>query len=226
MDTTTDQGSFKKLTTLTGLVYIGLILFALLDMMNIPAGILGMYGVGTLGEGVRNEDLIEISMLIRGLSALGQLAMFVYMAICFGMLMYRFAANARTLGFTGFSHSPGWVVGWYYVPFAHLIMPYKAIVEVWQASKTRVEPGVYPEWHDETTGVLLKAWWAAWIFGTITNNAALRFSQSDYLESFGMTLTPFAAVLQVLSAVLCIIVVSRLASGQMLQAKTLGLVGE
>lgn len=215
------QTPYRPAPILTILVIAGLIIFAILDLMHIPAGIIGMYGLGVLGGGEPNQDLVDISVLIRGLSGLGQLIMMIYMAICFGMLMYRFAYNARTLGFTGFSHSPGWVVGWYFVPFAHLIMPYKAIVEVWKASKAKVEIGMYPEWWDESSGLLIKAWWFFWIVGTITNNMASRLSRSTSLESFGMSMVPIASILQVTSAFLCITVVYKFSKQQNIQARAL-----
>jgi len=221
MEESEHQTQYRPAPALTILVIAGLGMFALLDLMHLPAGIIGMYGLGILGGGEFNQDLVDISLMIRGLSAIGQLFMFIYMAICFGMLMYRCAANARALRFTGFSHSPGWVVGWYYVPFAHLIMPYKAIVEVWQASKAKVEIGSYPEWWDESSGLLIKAWWFFWIVGTITNNTASRLTRSTYLVEVGMSMIPLASVLQVTSAILCIVFVYKLTNRQNSQAKTL-----
>jgi hypothetical protein len=221
MDEDIHQDLFRPTQTLTVLTIIGLSIFALLDLMYVPGGIVGMYGVGVFNDGVRDQDLVDISMLIRAFSALGQLAIFLFVTISFCMLMYRCAKNARALGFTGFSHTPGWVVGWYFVPFAHLIMPYKAIAEVWQSSKAKVEPGVFPEWFDMDIGFLLRAWWAAWIFGTLANNTASRMSRSTSFELIGMCMIPFAAVLQVVSAILCIVVVYRLTKQQSIQAQAL-----
>lgn len=127
-----DQNNpYRPAPVLTILATIGIGLFAILDALYIPGGIIGMIGVGVFDNGQRNQELVDLSKLIRGLSALGQLLLFIYTSICFCMLMYRCAKNATALGFTGFSHTPGWVAGWYFVPFAHLIMPYKAIAEYW-----------------------------------------------------------------------------------------------
>ena len=214
---------YRPTSTLCTLTVIGLCCFALLDMAYIPGGLYGMIGVGVFDGGIRDQNMIDISRWIRGLSGLAQLCMSIFLTISFCMLMYRCAKNARALGFTGFSHTPGWVVGWYFVPFALLIMPYKAIAEIWKSSKAEVVPGTYPEWWDESTGVLIQAWWATWIVGTLFTNWGSMLSRSDSLSMIGMCIIPFAAITQVISAFLCIAFVCRLTSRQSAQAKTLGL---
>ena len=217
------QETYRPAPTLTTLTVIGLCCFALLDSLYIPGGIFGMIGVGVFDGGTRDQNMVDISKLIRGLSGLGQLFLYIYTPICYCMLMYRCAKNARALGFTGFSHSPGWVAGWYFVPFAHLIMPYKAIVEVWKSSKAQVEHGIFPEWWDVSAGALINTWWATWVLGFLLNNAASKMSRSIYLETVGMCLVPIAALIQVVSAILCIVFVCRLTYRQSAQAKILGL---
>lgn len=203
---------------------VGLVCFALLDMLMILAGIIGLVGTGAVGGNGYDPEIVSVSVLIRGLSGLGQLPMFVYTPICFGMLLYRFAKNARSLGFTGFEYSPGWCVGWFFIPFAHLWMPYKANSEVWQSSKaTDAEEIRLNEWRSHGTGPLFLAWWLTWIFGTLGNNISSRMSRSvsEELEIAGYWLMPFAAVAQVVSAILAILVITKLASRQRQQHRTI-----
>jgi len=209
---------YRPAPILTILTVVGLGLFAILDALHIPGGIVGMIGVGVFDNGQRNQELVDLSVLIRGLSSMGQLLLFVFTPICFCMLMYRCAKNALALGFTGFSHTPGWVVGWYFVPFAHLIMPYKAIAEYWQSSKAKVDPETPPEWWDESVGFLLTAWWATWVFGTLLTNLSSKMSRSISFETIGMCVVPFAAILQVTSGLLCIMMVLKITKRQNQQA--------
>lgn len=222
MNDETYAPDYHKPAALTTLTLIGLGIFVLLDAVYIPAGILGIYGIGGIQSGVRDQGLIDLSVLLRGLSALGQMALFIFTPICFCMLIYRCARNARALGFTGFSHSPGWTVGWFFIPFAHLWMPYKAISEIWRSSRVRAGEVHLNEWWEQPIGFVFKAWWATWIFGTIGNNIASRLSHSsDAFETAGMWLIPFAAVLQVASGILCMAVVMKLISRQDQQARGL-----
>lgn len=204
---------YRRPDALLPLTCVGLGVFALLDLINLPAGLLGIAGIGGFG-GQPDEELVEISMLLRGLSALGQLVMFIITPIFFSMLVYRCAKNARALGFTHFNSSPGWCVGWFFIPFAHLIMPYKANGETWQTSRTPVTGENAHEWSLTPVGPLFTAWWLTWIFGNITNNTASRLASSENFVSYGMWMIPPAAALQVLSALLAMAVVITLVRKQ------------
>jgi len=62
--------------------------------------------------------------------------------------------NARTLGAEGMRFSPGWSVGWHFIPFANLWMPYRAMQEIWQASSAP------HHWQGAKTPAILPWWWA------------------------------------------------------------------
>lgn len=201
---------------------VGLVCFSLLDALVIPAGIIGLIGTGEIGGAEYDTEMIALSQLIRALSGLGQLALFIYTPICLGMLLYRYALNARAIGFTGFSHSPGWCVGWFFVPFAHLWMPYKANAEVWQSSRVMDPEQIrLNEWRAQPIGGLFTGWWLTWVLGTLGNNIASRMTRSisESIEITGYWLMPVAAITQVVSAILAIVVMAKLASRQRDQAR-------
>src|SRR6266436_5309609 len=54
--------------------------------------------------------------------------------LLFLMWVYRANKNARALGAAGMKYTPGWSVGWFFVPFAGLFMPYWVLKEIWQVS--------------------------------------------------------------------------------------------
>lgn len=71
--------------------------------------------------------------------------------------IYRAACNTRALGARRLQTSPGWAVGWFFVPFMWLYKPFGAIVEIWNGSAS-------PEaWRQRPVPALLRYWWAAWI---------------------------------------------------------------
>lgn len=72
--------------------------------------------------------------------------------------IHRANYNARQLGATGLKMSPGWAVGWYFVPIACFWKPYQAMKEIWQAS---VNP---KHWWRQAGSPLLGWWWALWLF--------------------------------------------------------------
>lgn len=54
----------------------------------------------------------------------------------FMMWTFRAAHNLRALGALALKTTPGWAVGWYFVPIANLWKPYQAGIEIWQASQS------------------------------------------------------------------------------------------
>ena len=74
-----------------------------------------------------------------------------------GMWIYRAASNVRARGARRLTITPGWAVGWYFVPLAALVRPFEAMVEIWNASLS-------PErWRVLPVPGLLRVWWGFWI---------------------------------------------------------------
>jgi Domain of unknown function (DUF4328) len=73
---------------------------------------------------------------------------------------YRAELNARALSPSGqFSFTPGWAIGWWFIPIASLWMPFQAVRELWKAS------GGAPDWPELPTWRVIGWWWASWIAG-------------------------------------------------------------
>ena len=71
--------------------------------------------------------------------------------------IYRANYNARQLGAADMRFTPGWAVGWYFIPIAWFWMPYLAMREIWRASVNPSDLGAAPVWP------LLRWWWGLWI---------------------------------------------------------------
>lgn len=71
--------------------------------------------------------------------------------------IYRANHNARQLGAADMRFTPGWAVGWYFIPIAWFWKPYQAMTEIWRAS---VNPS---DWRAVPVLPLLRWWWGLWI---------------------------------------------------------------
>lgn len=71
--------------------------------------------------------------------------------------IHRANANVRALGATGLKFTPGWAVGWYFVPVAFFWKPFQAMREIWRAS---VSPA---DWSRQPGSSIIGWWWALWI---------------------------------------------------------------
>ena len=111
----------------------------------------------------RGEEAPPLAGLLESLAGLGvALTALLLVATSVSVLMWIHRANhnARQLGATGMKFTPGWAVGWYFVPIASIWKPYQAMKEICQAS---FNP---QRWWDEEWPALLPAWWALWLLAT------------------------------------------------------------
>jgi hypothetical protein len=90
-------------------------------------------------------------------------------AIAWLMWQHRSHRNLRALGAQGLKYTPGWAVGWWFVPFANLVMPFHTVRELWKASDPKSGS---VEWKNRPTPPLLGFWWAAFLAWDVLLNVA------------------------------------------------------
>lgn len=132
------------------------------------------------------------------------IATLVVLVLCFilvGCWIYRASANAHTLS-DEMTISPGWSVGWYFVPIANLFKPYQAMREIWMASHFR------GNWHGESTPQSVVAWWALWLITNIIANISLRLSMGESSGDVIGTTVMMDVAVAVLNVPLCLILMS------------------
>lgn len=81
-------------------------------------------------------------------------------AILVLMWIHRANYNARALGATRMEFTPGWAVGWYFIPIANFWKPYQAMKEICRAS---LRPS---RWWEEKAPSLLPLWWGLWLLSS------------------------------------------------------------
>ncbi len=101
--------------------------------------------------------------LLRGL----YLLVFVITGVMFLRWTYLSNRNARSLGAAGMQFTPGWAVGWYFVPVAWLWKPYQALKETFKAS----HPDFTQDWQHAPHPSILPLWWTLWIISTFVQQA-------------------------------------------------------
>jgi hypothetical protein len=73
---------------------------------------------------------------------------------------YRAQSNLRALGSQDLQFTPGWAVGWWLIPFANVVMPYRSTSELWKASSPTAGA---VDWKAGPRTILLPLWWTAWL---------------------------------------------------------------
>lgn len=78
--------------------------------------------------------------------------------------------NAWALGAQDLMVTPGWAVGWWFIPFANLVMPYLTVREIWKASRNP------RDWQAAPSSPILPLWWGLWIAAAFTGGVSLILS--------------------------------------------------
>lgn len=65
--------------------------------------------------------------------------------------------NVRALGAKDLCFTPGWAVGWFFIPVANLFKPFKVMNEIWSASHSP------QKWQSDEKNRAVQKWWGLWI---------------------------------------------------------------
>lgn len=132
-------------------------------------------GNWTSDEINRYADMVDLSgMFVGGGYTL-------VLAICYitcGRWIYRAAFNANVLVPNQPDRiTPGWSVGWYFIPFANLFKPFQAMRQIWNSS---FSPGNDINAPAESA---LSWWWGGWIISNIIGQASYRMADANSIDS-------------------------------------------
>lgn len=81
--------------------------------------------------------------------------------------IYRVSRNAHVFA-SGLTVRPPWAVGWFFVPFANLLMPFRGVAQAWRAT---AEPS---RWKSAPLPSILRLWWGLWLFFSLIDNVSFR----------------------------------------------------
>ncbi|HEY8561226.1 MAG TPA: DUF4328 domain-containing protein [Pyrinomonadaceae bacterium] len=158
----------------------------------------------SLGDG----DSINIWFGLIGLASILEVFLRLAVIVFFLIWEYRSFNNLSALRARNLEFSPGWAVGWWFIPFANLIKPFQAIRELWNESD--------PDFDEETgflqtaagTPELIGFWWAAFLIsgfvGRITDKLVSAGGEpSQYFPVFLL----IGSILQLAASILIILIV-------------------
>jgi hypothetical protein len=159
-----------------------------------------------IGESVTELLYVGVALL--------QFVIFVATIVAFLMWIQRAYRNLPALGAVRLDTTPGWVVGYFFIPIVNFFKPFQAVREIWRHSLPLEES-------DE--GLIIAArsgghalvgwWWAFWIVATLVGRAGDRaVRRASSIE--GMLLASRVSIaadgLYIIAAVLAILVVKRI----------------
>ena len=156
----------KPLTTISRILTILLKVNIGLTAAAMAASFYSLYDYSHISP---NKDVSEdllFSDLVSGCLAVVRVVFAIFLGITFLKWIYRTNFNLRALSQEQMSFTPGWSVGWYFVPIANLFKPYQAMKEIWAIAHRRT-----PSYDS-----ILGWWWFLWITSSILNRKSLKES--------------------------------------------------
>ena len=149
--------------------------------------------------------------------ALLQLTLYLFTVVIFGVWIVRANKNVRALGASDPRITPGWAVGYFFIPILNLWRPYQAMKDLWRASHNPASWGV------TAAGPVLPIWWALWLISGFLGQLSFRVTMNaDSLEALQVA-TYLQIGEQVVDIPLCLVamsLVSQIAAAQKTHVET------
>jgi hypothetical protein len=167
---------------------------------------------------IGNGENTEITFVFIGLISLLQL-LFRFLTIIFFLIwLYKAFYNLPALQSRNLEFSPGWAVGWWFIPFANLVKPYQVVRELWNESNSDVDKQSFLS-NSVGTSPMLGYWWGLFISGNILGRIADKISEtSEYFFVIFM----IYCMLHGISAGLAIVIIKKITEQQDLRFHKIG----
>jgi Domain of unknown function (DUF4328) len=127
--------------------------------------------------GQLSPDQVASNDPVQGFIGLLQSVLGILTGIIFLKWIYRSYKNIQGFGAQGLRFSPGWAVGYYFIPILSLIRPVQVMSEIWRASD---DPR---DWPKRPGSWLIASWWTLFLVYTgvtqISLELAIQASTND-----------------------------------------------
>jgi hypothetical protein len=151
---------------------LGAVLTVLLALNAVVSLVFGAIQVGALqvlerfrrGDPVSTGEIIDAIDRSDAISVIG-LCLYVLTGIVWLLWQHRAHANLHAARVADLAFTPGWAVGWWFVPFANLVKPFQAVRELWKASAADAA------WNRRRTWPVIGWWWTCWAGGAVVGTA-------------------------------------------------------
>lgn len=167
----------KPLAGLTKTLRVFLAIDIVITVIAVFADFYDFYSYANLAPGINPNEVFLPSDAVNVIVVLVQVLFSIILGITFLWWIYRTNKNLRALDDREeMTFTPGWAVGWYFIPIANLFKPYQVMQEIWRVSHKN-ESG--------TSQALLRWWWVLWVISNIIGQVLWRMSNNiDGVNSY------------------------------------------
>lgn len=202
--------SFRSLKNLSLYAVIGLAVVGTADAFSVLIGI-GQIVNPEASLDLDEEGLMSIWLMLQGLVYLLKFPTYIFSFVMFLVWIHRAHSNLEPLQARDLQFTPGWAVGWWFIPFANLVKPFQVMREVWSESDPDADPseGLFLSASLRSAPTYMAVWWGMWILSNIASNITSRVYDPESMANIeiGGVLFVITGVVSVAAAALAIMVV-------------------
>jgi hypothetical protein len=214
---TFEPGEFRKGMGLLAVIFVSLSIVG--NVLALEGDILEINLLYQSQAGRGSDRLMgsELMVLFSAAGAVLSLVSNVGSVIVVSVWIYQAHMNLDAMGVYGRKITPGWAVGWFFVPVANLFKPLEAMRQLWKGSDPTPRQ---QSWKRNPSSALLGWWWAFWLFANLVSNLSFNAyalamqtrKVEDYHQAAGVSIV--ASAFWILAGVLLIVIIWSIDSRQ------------
>jgi hypothetical protein len=112
-----------------------------------------------------DEGTMHVGFGLIGLVSLLELFLRIGTVVFFLIWLHRAYSNLSPLRARNLEYTPGWAVGWWFIPFANLVKPYQVMSELYDASDPSFDPELNYLQVSPGTPATIGFWWGTFLAG-------------------------------------------------------------
>src|SRR4029077_16520575 len=132
---------------------------AIMELVSIGTWFLYYLNLESTSISINSEEDLNPFEILVDLTGLGRFIVSIVAVVAFCMWFYRAYKNLKGWRIPGLKYSPGWAVGYFFIPILNLFRPYQIAQEIWKASDPQVPLEAGFRWHDNKGSSLVGTWW-------------------------------------------------------------------
>ncbi len=213
----TPTTSFRDPTRLTTWLKYFLYASIMIDAIALFSGVLQYQLLSDFKLGIYSSEALanaaaESNDKRQQIIGVFQFGIAITTIILFAMWIYRANFNSRALGAQNMKFTPGWSVGYYFIPILWFWKPYQAMKEIWRASKAPTS------WESVARGTVLPWWWFFLLISAMLDNASFRTALrakeiGELLTTTGITIV--SDVVSIPATIIALVLVRQIYEMQM-----------
>lgn len=163
----------------------------------------------------------RLILVCAGVSPTIRLIAYSFAAIFFFLWIYRAYSNLSPLKARNLEFSPGWAVGWWFIPFANLVKSYQVVRELWTSSDPDFNEDLNFMPMGPSGNSALGFWWGTYLIGNLALRISDALSKDQANLKAAVLLGLIGSAVHIFSATLFIIIVNDITGRQLQRAARL-----